>query len=63
VDGEDGEDDEEEEITKFEVSDEMGMLDACEVLCIILESSEKKFIEFCKGCVFNLEGNIKMNCV
>jgi hypothetical protein len=29
------------------------------VLCIILESSEKKSIDFCGGCVFNLEDNIK----
>jgi hypothetical protein len=29
------------------------------VLFIILESSEKKSIDFSAGCVFNLEGNIK----
>jgi len=42
-----------EEITKIEDSDEVG------VLFIILESSEKKSIDFCKCCVFNLEGTIK----
>ena len=37
--------------------------DSEDVFCIILESSEKKSIEFCTCCVFNLEGNINMNCV
>jgi hypothetical protein len=61
---EEDEDEEEEEdedvegeITKFDISDDV------ELLFIILESSEKKSIEFCKGCVFNLEGNININCV
>jgi hypothetical protein len=54
---EDEEEDVEGAITKFDISDEL------ELLFIILESSEKKSIEFCKGCVFNLEGNINMNCV
>ena len=49
----DVDDDANEEITKFEDSDDDG------VLFIILESSEKKSIDFCKGCVFNLEGTIK----
>jgi len=35
----------------------VGMVGA--VLFIILESSEKKSIDFSAGCVFNLEGNIK----
>jgi len=47
---------EEGAITKFDISDEVTVLD---VLFIILESSEKKSIEFCVGCVFNLECNIK----
>jgi hypothetical protein len=44
-------------MTKLE--DSLDEDDDTDVLCIILESSEKKSIEFCIGCVFNLEGNIK----
>jgi hypothetical protein len=39
------------------------VMELVDVFCIILESSEKKSIEFCGCCVFNLEGNINMNCV
>ena len=55
-------------VVRGEFSDISSLIEGDEVtvlavLFIILESSEKKSIEFCKGCVFNLEGNINMNCV
>ena len=60
-----------EQIITFDDSDDSDVLvlelasvmEFVDVFCIILESSEKKSIEFCGCCVFNLEGNINMNCV
>jgi hypothetical protein len=54
------------QITKFDGSVEVykvDVVDDVDVLFIILESSEKKSIEFCKGCIFNLECIINMNYV
>jgi hypothetical protein len=62
IDG--GEGGEEVDIITFNFSAEFrGFVGSEVVLFIILESSEKKSIEFLVGCVFNLEANIKMNCV
>jgi hypothetical protein len=62
-----------EQIITFDDSDDSDVLvlvlelasviEFVDVFCIILESSEKKSIEICGCCVFNLEGNINMNCV
>jgi hypothetical protein len=57
-----------EQIITFDDSDVLvlalaSVIEFVDVFCIILESSEKKSIEICGCCVFNLEGNINMNCV